>query len=195
MTSLKEVFETKCFENRKDWRTSISWWTDRSSGEYPTWSTVSRWAVICQTPTYVAKQVTTMKVGGKRPRGRPRLRWMDRGRSDLRQHQLDPKLAQNREAWRKAVTAIDPGQGYDWQGWAICKTLDIDLQLPHYYGHLTSTVTSLVRPPQHYGQPGSNDSHINEKSRILVTSLLTISAWYAGIPAQHAVTLEYNKPV
>ena len=34
---------------------------------------------------------------GKRPRGRPILRWMDRVRSDLRQHQLEPKLAQNRE--------------------------------------------------------------------------------------------------
>ena len=50
-------------------------------------------------------------VGGKRPRGRPKLRWMDRVRSDLRQHQLDPKLAQNREAWRNAIMAIDPGQG------------------------------------------------------------------------------------
>ena len=43
------------------------------------------------------------KVTGKRPRGRPRLRWMDRVRSDLKQHQLDP----NREAWRKAVMVID----------------------------------------------------------------------------------------
>ena len=58
--------------------------------------------------TNVAKQVTTMKVGGKRPRGRHRLRWMDRVRSYLRQQQLDPKLAQNQVAWRKAV---DPGQG------------------------------------------------------------------------------------
>ena len=31
--------------------------------------------------TNVAKQVTTMKVGGKRPRGRPRLRWTDRDNS------------------------------------------------------------------------------------------------------------------
>ena len=59
----------------------------------------------------VAKQVTTMKVGGKTPRGRPRQRWMDRMLSDLKQHQLDPKLAQNREGWRKAIMAIDPGQG------------------------------------------------------------------------------------
>ena len=59
----------------------------------------------------VAKHVTPMKVGGKRPRGRPRLRWMDRVRSDLKQHKLDPKLAQNLEGWRKAIMAIDPGQG------------------------------------------------------------------------------------
>ena len=47
----------------------------------------------------------------KRPRGRSRLRWMDRVWSDLKQHQLDPKLAQNREGWRKAIMAINPGQG------------------------------------------------------------------------------------
>ena len=33
--SLKEVFETKCFENRNDLRTLISCSTDRSSGEDP----------------------------------------------------------------------------------------------------------------------------------------------------------------
>ena len=67
--------------------------------------------VMRREDTNVAKQVTTMKVGGKRPRGRPRLRWMDRVQSDLRQHQLDPELAQNREGWKKAIMAIDPGQG------------------------------------------------------------------------------------
>ena len=67
--------------------------------------------VIRRDDKNVAKQVTTMKVGGKRPRGRPRLRSMDRVRSDLRQHQLDPELAPNRVAWRKAIMAIDPGQG------------------------------------------------------------------------------------
>ena len=34
-TSLKEVLETKCFENRKDWSTLISYSTDRNSGEDP----------------------------------------------------------------------------------------------------------------------------------------------------------------
>ena len=62
-----------------------------------------------QLVTRVAKQVTTMKMGGKRPRGRPRLRWVDREQRDVRQHQLDAKLAHNREAWRKAIMSIDPG--------------------------------------------------------------------------------------
>ena len=48
--------------------------------------------VMRREDTNVAKHITTMKVGGKRPRGRPRLRWMDLVRSDLKQHQLDPKL-------------------------------------------------------------------------------------------------------
>ena len=43
--------------------------------------------------------------------GVPIPRWMDRVRSDLRQHQLDPDLAQNRDGWKKAIMAIDPGQG------------------------------------------------------------------------------------
>ena len=51
--------------------------------------------VMRREDTNVAKQVTIVKVGGKRHRGRPRLRWMDRVRNDLRQHQLDPKLAKN----------------------------------------------------------------------------------------------------
>ena len=46
-TSLKEVFETKCFENRQDWRALIARSTDRSKcsgGDHcaHTWSIVSR---------------------------------------------------------------------------------------------------------------------------------------------------------
>ena len=64
--------------------------------------------VIRREYTNVAKQVTTIKVGGMRPRGRPRLRWMDRVQSDMKPHKLEADLAQNREAWKKA---IDPGRG------------------------------------------------------------------------------------
>ena len=63
--------------------------------------------VMRREETNVAKQVTTMKVGGKRPRGRPKLRWMDRVWSDSKRHELNPKLAQDREAWRKAMIAIE----------------------------------------------------------------------------------------
>ena len=51
---------------------------------------------------------TTMKVGGMRPRGRPRLRWMDRVRSDLREHRIDPKFAQDRDTWRQAIIISIP---------------------------------------------------------------------------------------
>ena len=48
--------------------------------------------------TTVAKEVTSMKVGGKIPQWRPRLRWMNRWlRSDMKEHQIDQKLAQNRD--------------------------------------------------------------------------------------------------
>ena len=46
--------------------------------------------VMRREDTNVAKQVTTMKVGVKRPRGRPILRWVYRVRNDLKQQQLDP---------------------------------------------------------------------------------------------------------
>ena len=39
--------------------------------------------------TNVAKEETTMKRGG--PRGRPRLSWMDRVRSDMKEHQLESR--------------------------------------------------------------------------------------------------------
>ena len=63
--------------------------------------------VLRREDTNVAKQVTIMKVGGKRHRGRPTLRWMDRVQSDMKQHKLDEDLAHDREAWKKAIMAID----------------------------------------------------------------------------------------
>ena len=79
---------------------------------YVTQKRLSRFGhVMRREDTNVAKQVTTMKVGGKIPRGRPKLRWVDRVQSDLKQHKLDPDLAHNREAWKKAIMAIDPGHG------------------------------------------------------------------------------------
>ena len=39
-------------------------------------------------------EVTAMTIGGKRPRGRPRLIGIERVQCDKKEHQLDPKLVQ-----------------------------------------------------------------------------------------------------
>ena len=104
--TLESIFRRLNWENRSDAMVK------RITTYYVTQKRLSWYGhVLRRDDTNVAKHVTTMTVGGKRPRGRPKLRWMDRVQSDLRHHQLDPKLAQDREAWSNAVMAIDPGQG------------------------------------------------------------------------------------
>ena len=72
--------------------------------------------VMRREDTNVAKQVTTMKVGGKIPRGRPILRWMDRVRGDLKQHQLDPNSRRTdkdgeTQSWRSTPGRDNIGKG------------------------------------------------------------------------------------
>ena len=50
-----------------------------------------------------------MNVGRKKPI-RPSPRSMDKFRTDLKEHQLDPKLAQKMEELKKAIITIDPGR-------------------------------------------------------------------------------------
>ena len=49
-----------------------------------------------------------MNVGRKKPTS-PSPRCMDKLRSDLKEHQVDPKLAQKMEELKKAIITIDPG--------------------------------------------------------------------------------------
>ena len=49
-----------------------------------------------------------MNVGRKKPI-RPSPRCMDRLRSDLKEHNVDSKLAQKMEELKKAIITIDPG--------------------------------------------------------------------------------------
>ena len=51
----------------------------------------------------MAKQRITVKVGGKRPRGRPRLRWMDKQSITVKVGGKRP----NSEGGRKAQTEVD----------------------------------------------------------------------------------------
>ena len=50
-----------------------------------------------------------MNVGRKKPI-RPSPRCMDKLRNDLKEHQVDPKLAQKMEELKKAIITIDPGR-------------------------------------------------------------------------------------
>ena len=47
-------------------------------------------------------------MGGKRPRGGPRLGWMDRLRSNMKEYQPDPKVAQS---WRSIPERDKIGKG------------------------------------------------------------------------------------
>ena len=54
------------------------------------------------------KRVMELEVEGQRPRGRPRRRWTDTIREDLRRHNLTGEDAADRNKWRARIRAADP---------------------------------------------------------------------------------------
>ena len=54
------------------------------------------------------KQVEELEVAGRRPRGRPRKRWKEVVRQDMRVLGIEEGMAEDRELWRRAVARPTP---------------------------------------------------------------------------------------
>ena len=54
------------------------------------------------------RAVVDMRVPEKRPRGRPRRRWMDFVRRDMQEMRITPEDAQDRTFWKSRIRAADP---------------------------------------------------------------------------------------
>ena len=58
-------------------------------------------------PEDMTRTVLGMEMPGKRPRGRPRIRWMDNIRRDMRLHGLDESMPEDRKVWSTMVAKVD----------------------------------------------------------------------------------------
>ena len=66
------------------------------------------WAGTEREEEYVCKRVVVMEVPGKRRRGRPKRRWLDKIKNDLSEIELSGEKAQDRVQWMRLIRNIDP---------------------------------------------------------------------------------------
>ena len=64
--------------------------------------------VLRKEDEYLGMRVMAMEVPGKRRRGRPKRRWLDRIGNDLSERDLSREDAQDRARWRRLIRHIDP---------------------------------------------------------------------------------------
>ena len=53
---------------------------------------------------YIGKRVLGMEIPGRRRRGRPKMKWMDRVESDMKELELDVEDAMDRTRWRFGIS-------------------------------------------------------------------------------------------
>ena len=63
--------------------------------------------VMRREETHITRSTLNMTVMGTRPRGRPKMRWLDRLKSDMRIYSINPEMATDREHWAVMVKNVD----------------------------------------------------------------------------------------
>ena len=57
---------------------------------------------------YVGRRAMEMKVQGRRKRGRPKRRWLDNVRDNMKENGLSGEELYDRATWRRMSSHIDP---------------------------------------------------------------------------------------
>ena len=57
---------------------------------------------------YVGRRAMVMKVQGRRKRGRPKRRWLDKVKYDIKEKGLSADDVYDRATWRRVSSYIDP---------------------------------------------------------------------------------------
>ncbi|PIO59033.1 hypothetical protein TELCIR_19516 [Teladorsagia circumcincta] len=69
--------------------------------------------VLCAKDDSVRKISLSLDVSGKRPKGRPKQRWLDTLHTDLKSVNIHPDQAFDREKWRQHIRKADPANKRD----------------------------------------------------------------------------------
>ena len=63
--------------------------------------------VMRREDTHITRSTLSMTVTGTRPRVRPKMRWLDGLKSDMRISGINPEMATDRERWAVMVKNVD----------------------------------------------------------------------------------------
>jgi len=69
--------------------------------------------VVHSSDDSVAKAALRLSPRGWRPRGRLKIRWLDRLKDDMKKRNIEPEDALNRAKWRRASRTADPASTRD----------------------------------------------------------------------------------